>query len=132
MENTKGNLIPHEVLTELRDISSMAMDYFEEKIVPSLRNSSPLVPGHQSPPQSSSHTGSLSALNASVNATLSSINNSFGEYSSGREASVTGSDACSFFPYYGDMMEGEIKSAITNLIPKQGKAHSTMACVLNH
>ena len=28
---------PHELLTELRDISSMAMEHFEEKIVPILR-----------------------------------------------------------------------------------------------
>ena len=28
---------PHELLTELRDISSMAMEHFDEKIVPVLR-----------------------------------------------------------------------------------------------
>ena len=29
---------PHELLTELRDISSMAMEHFEEKIVPRIKS----------------------------------------------------------------------------------------------
>ncbi|KAA0192240.1 hypothetical protein HAZT_HAZT001231 [Hyalella azteca] len=37
VNGTQGSPIPHEILTELRDISSMAMDYFEEKIVPNLQ-----------------------------------------------------------------------------------------------
>ncbi|CAG2106254.1 unnamed protein product [Medioppia subpectinata] len=62
----------HELLQELRDISSMAMEYFEEKIAPSLKsklstsatvmttvgslNSSPISSCHRSLPSTSSST----------------------------------------------------------------------------
>nr|CAH8841468.1 unnamed protein product [Trichobilharzia regenti] len=50
--NLSVEIRPYEILHELRDISSMAMDYFEENILPSLRtdpdhddSSLPLKPG---------------------------------------------------------------------------------------
>ena len=37
MKTAKNPPRSHEVLMELRDISSMAMEHFEEKILPSLK-----------------------------------------------------------------------------------------------
>lgn len=37
VKNAKEPPRSHEVLMELRDISSMAMEHFEEKILPSLK-----------------------------------------------------------------------------------------------
>jgi hypothetical protein len=39
VENSKGPLKPHEILQELRDISSMAIEHFDEKIAQLLKKS---------------------------------------------------------------------------------------------
>lgn len=145
VNNTKGNLIPHEVLTELRDISSMAMDYFEEKIVPSLRS-----PNSSSPPQPSPSSSALSvlsssfspkaaglspsshstgaaygALNASMQATLSSLSHCFGEVAGGGSM-IGGSGSSAFFPYSDDLLDGEMKNAIDSLVPQHQAPRSSL------
>ena len=43
VNSTRAPQRAHEVLQELRDISSMAMEYFDEKIVPILKRKLPTV-----------------------------------------------------------------------------------------
>lgn len=54
VQNTKSPPRAHEILQELRDISSMAMEHFDEKIVPILKQKMlSSQPGHMSPTTSS-------------------------------------------------------------------------------
>lgn len=145
VNNPKVNLVPHEVLTELRDISSMAMDYFEEKISPTLHNPSVLSPSSPSSPSSSSSLNVVSspfiskvqplasssrspgaaydALNASMHATLSSLSYCFGEPTDA-DALIGGSGSSAFLPFSDDLFAGEMKNAIDSLNPPlKGEEH---------
>ncbi|XP_040587872.1 F-box only protein 28-like [Mesocricetus auratus] len=65
VNSTRAPQQPHEVLQELRDISSMAIEYFDEKIVPVLKHKLPgsvVSGGFMGSPPIPGHSAALTAM----------------------------------------------------------------------